>query len=156
MTHTADQDSSAELMRRLAIAFAAGSRTVAASMEGVVRATGLTFPLAELMWHLVPGQQPPAMKDLATAMHCDRSNVTPLVERLVKAGLAERREDPQDRRSKTVHLTPDGEKKRQELMTYLVERSIFASLSASQLSSLVELLDRLASQGGAGRAEPRT
>ncbi|MGW4233369.1 MarR family winged helix-turn-helix transcriptional regulator [Streptomyces sp. NPDC004980] len=146
-----DQDSSAELMRRLAIAFASGSRAVGASMEEVVRATGLSFPLAELMWHLEPDGPPPAMKDLATAMHCDRSNVTPLVDRLVKAGLAERHEDPADRRSRTVHLTSAGRDKRADLMRYLVDRSIFSTLSGDQLHALTELLEELSGSSPADR-----
>jgi DNA-binding MarR family transcriptional regulator len=39
---------------------------------------------------------------VANALHCDASNVTGIVERLVTSGLVERHEDPDDRRAKKL------------------------------------------------------
>ena len=48
------------------------------------------------------------MRPMATALCCDASMATWLVDRLEERGLAERRTPPSDRRVKTVVLTPLG------------------------------------------------
>ena len=52
--------------------------------------------------------QPRPMRWVAEACHCDASNATWLVDRLEERGLVERRTPPEDRRMKTVALTPAG------------------------------------------------
>lgn len=49
------------------------------------------------------------MGKAAEVMHCDASNVTGLVDRLVSQGLVIRKECEHDRRSKTLALTAKGE-----------------------------------------------
>src|SRR6476660_4042006 len=51
--------------------------------------------------HLTMGQ-------MAAAMHCDASNATGIVDRLTALKLIVRQENPQDRRVKTLALTPAG------------------------------------------------
>jgi DNA-binding MarR family transcriptional regulator len=48
------------------------------------------------------------MRSVAEACHCDASNATWLVDRLEERGLVERRTPPEDRRVKSVALTPSG------------------------------------------------
>jgi MarR family transcriptional regulator, organic hydroperoxide resistance regulator len=60
-----------------------------------------------------------SMGELATALVCDASNVTWLVDRLEERGLVERRPHPSDRRVKTVVLTPAGVKTKQLLVDRL-------------------------------------
>lgn len=52
--------------------------------------------------------EPKPMRWVAEACHCDASNATWLVDRLEERGLVERRTPPEDRRIKTVALTPAG------------------------------------------------
>jgi DNA-binding MarR family transcriptional regulator len=52
--------------------------------------------------------EPRPMRWVAEACHCDASNATWLVDRLEERGLVERRTPPEDRRKKTVALTPAG------------------------------------------------
>ena len=54
------------------------------------------------------GEGPKPMRSVAEACHCDASNATWLVDRLEERGLVERRTPPEDRRMKTVVLTPAG------------------------------------------------
>ena len=75
---------------------------------------GLSFQQAMALGHLEP-QEPLPMSALATALQCDNSNVTGIVDRLEAAGLAERRAAERDRRVKTVVLTPHGEAVRDEV-----------------------------------------
>ena len=51
---------------------------------------------------------PRPMGWVAEACRCDASNATWLVDRLEERGLVERRTPPEDRRMKTVALTPAG------------------------------------------------
>ena len=52
--------------------------------------------------------EPKPMRWVAEACQCDASNATWLVDRLEERGLVERRTPPEDRRMKTVALTPAG------------------------------------------------
>jgi DNA-binding MarR family transcriptional regulator len=56
---------------------------------------------------LEPGE-PMAMNFISTAFVCDASNVTGIVDRLVKQGLIERQDHPTDRRIKMISLTAHG------------------------------------------------
>ncbi|MDB5183866.1 MAG: Transcriptional regulator, MarR family [Candidatus Saccharibacteria bacterium] len=46
---------------------------------------------------------------IAHILHCDASNVTGIIDRLTTLNLVTRKEDPQDRRVKTVQLTDEGQ-----------------------------------------------
>lgn len=51
-----------------------------------------------------------SMRDLAERLHCDRSNVTGLIQRLERRRLVRRVADPHDGRSWQISLTPAGQK----------------------------------------------
>ena len=53
-------------------------------------------------------RQPQSMRELATAMNCDPSYITAMIDDLERAGLAVRQPSQSDRRVKTVVLTPRG------------------------------------------------
>jgi MarR family transcriptional regulator, organic hydroperoxide resistance regulator len=57
-----------------------------------------------------------SMRSLANAWECDPSNATWIVDRLVRRGLAERRDHVSDRRVKLVVLTRKGKRTRSELL----------------------------------------
>lgn len=50
-----------------------------------------------------------SVKDIAARIQLDSPAVTGLIDRLVKEDLIERREDPADRRSLKIYLTPKGQ-----------------------------------------------
>lgn len=64
---------------------------------------GQSFVLFSLLKH-----DGSSVKDIATAVQLDSPAVTGLVDRLIKEGLVERQEDPEDRRSIQVYLTANG------------------------------------------------
>ena len=80
----------------------------------VVSELGLSFQQSMALMQLEPGVPLP-MSALASAMQCDNSNVTGIVDRLEAAGLAERRAAEHDRRVKTIVLTSRGEALRAEV-----------------------------------------
>ena len=75
---------------------------------------GLSFQQSMALMRLESGRPLP-MNALATALQCDNSNVTGIVDRLEAAGLAQRRPDPRDRRVKAIALTPKGEEIRAQV-----------------------------------------
>ncbi|MGH2969794.1 MAG: MarR family winged helix-turn-helix transcriptional regulator [Solirubrobacteraceae bacterium] len=80
----------------------------------VMTELGLSFQQSMALMRLDAGAPLP-MSSLATALQCDNSNVTGIVDRLEAAGLAERRAAERDRRVKTVVLTPHGESVKAEV-----------------------------------------
>ena len=90
--------------------------------------------------------EPRPMRELALAMNCDASYITAMVDDLERAGYAERRTAPTDRRVKAIALTRKG---REALRTVqdelLAPPAQLAQLPATQRDSLARLL-RLALQ----------
>lgn len=90
-----------ELLESLAVLAGAQWRDFAAAAAR----HGLTSMQARLLGQLV---RPLPMRELASLLGCDASNVTGIVDRLEAAGLARREADPHDRRVKRVIATSEG------------------------------------------------
>ena len=65
---------------------------------------------------LMEDKTPMPMNGLSHALHCDASNVTSVVDRLVTLGYIERKESAQDRRVKTIRLSLKGVRVRRQIM----------------------------------------
>jgi DNA-binding MarR family transcriptional regulator len=92
------------------------------------------------------------MRSLADEWRCDASNATWIVDRLERAGLAERRSQPDDRRVKLVVLTPKGVKTKADVLDAFHETPPdLLELEAGDLAALERILKRLA----VGRSEHR-
>jgi DNA-binding MarR family transcriptional regulator len=104
---------------------------------------GLTPNDARALWSLLEEKGKP-IGALAKSWDCDPSNVTFIIDRLVRSGLAKREEAPSDRRLKLVRLTPEGAKtKRDLLQEYLSPPADLAALPREDLELLVRLLQGL-------------
>lgn len=62
---------------------------------------------------LLDPDAPRPMSEMANTLHCDRSNVTGIIDRLEARGLVERRPGEHDRRVKVLVLTAAGRKARE-------------------------------------------
>lgn len=82
---------------------------------------------------------------LAERLLVTKGNICGLIDRLEIAGLVERRDTPQDRRSYQLFLTPNGEKLFMQAAPVLEQELtvIFSELSGDELASLSALLYRL-------------
>lgn len=108
------------------------------------RELGLTAQQAQLLCAAI---EPAAVGDLAEVLHCDRSNVSRLVERAADRGLVARhRGAGEDRRVTTVELTAEGRRHVQEFIDILNARlePLFADWSTARQRAAAELLDALA------------
>ncbi|WP_454850523.1 MarR family winged helix-turn-helix transcriptional regulator [Rhizobium binxianense] len=85
---------------------------------------------------------------LARDWGCDPSTATWLVDRLERAGLAERVSSPDDRRVKLVRTTAKGVATKNELMAaYHQPPPELAGLSAGDLDALVRIFGKLRAEG---------
>lgn len=98
--------------------------------------------LKALLWITV--DNPPSMRDLAEALHCDASYITILVDALEDLGYVERRVMPSDRRVKQVALTPAGESARRRAVdVVLTPPDSVRQLTAAEARTLAELLGKV-------------
>ena len=76
-------------------------------MTARIRTLGLSIPQFDLLSTLTE-QEGISQSELAEKLYVTKGNVSGLVDRLVQAGLVERRAIAGDRRSYAMHLTPEG------------------------------------------------
>lgn len=105
-------------------------------------ARGLTqvqlFALFALDRH---GEMP--MGEVAQVMHCDASNVTGVVDRLVAQSLLVREEHQQDRRTKILRLTPKGKHLVDDLLSTLPEQLGCNKLNSHERTTLHNLVSKM-------------
>jgi MarR family transcriptional regulator, organic hydroperoxide resistance regulator len=88
-------------------------------------------------------ERPLAMSALAEALYCHASNVTGIVDRLESRGLVARTPGTDDRRVKTLVLTPEGTEVRARVIDLLTEPpAALATLSAADQRALRDILRR--------------
>lgn len=83
------------------------NRRVTAAVGAELRALGLSIPQFDVLSTLTE-REGLTQQDLAARLYVTKGNVSGLIDRLVEAGLVERRAIPGDRRSHALHLTPAG------------------------------------------------
>jgi DNA-binding MarR family transcriptional regulator len=106
----------------------------------VSRSLGLTPQQARLL--CFTQNLRPSFGELAALLHCVKTNVTGLVDRLQRRGRLTRRPDPHDRRMTRVHLTGEGEALTEEFQQAInaALTAPLASWSGARRESLAELL----------------
>jgi DNA-binding MarR family transcriptional regulator len=112
---------------------------IAAALESV----GLTPALFGLL-NVLGGRQGAIQQELGAAMGIDPSTMVALIDELERAGLAQRRAHPTDRRAREVTITPKGRRvlKRARGMAAQVEDEVLRGLSAAERRELLTLLRR--------------
>lgn len=112
----------------------------------LVHDTGL--PLASMRSLLVmPVDEGIPMRELARRLGCDTSYVTSLVDTLEVNGLATRQAHATDRRIKVIVLTAKGRRMaRRAQVADNTPPEIFAQLSASEVSTLRDLLRKIGAE----------
>jgi MarR family transcriptional regulator, organic hydroperoxide resistance regulator len=82
-------------------------RRVSAAIAAELKALGLSIPQFDILSTLTE-REGFTQQELAAQLYVTKGNVSGLVDRLVEAGLLERRAIPGDRRSHALHLTREG------------------------------------------------
>ena len=108
---------------------------------------GLTPNDARALWSLSAEERRP-IGSLAQAWECDPSNATFIIDRLERAGLADRRENPDDRRVKLIGLTAKGARIKEELMAeYRIPPPELQQLGEADLRTLIEVFGKIRREG---------
>jgi DNA-binding MarR family transcriptional regulator len=104
----------------------------------------VTLPRFDLMAQLDRAPSGMTLGELSQRMMVTNGNVTGLVDRLVAQKLVDRKPSPTDRRAQIVTLTAEGRKTFRAMARANGDwmGEIFASLSRSEISDLMRLLDK--------------
>ncbi len=89
------------------------AKNVQGRLEAALDAVGLSPAKFEALEALVSAAKPLALSELAGCLHCVRSNVTQLVDRLEADGLVKRVDCADDRRAIRAVVTPLGSERHQ-------------------------------------------
>ncbi|MEJ2863052.1 MarR family winged helix-turn-helix transcriptional regulator [Actinomycetospora flava] len=95
------------LSEQACFALYSASRAVTDVYRPLLAELGLTYPqylVLLILWE----SEPRTVRDVGAALALDYGTVSPLLKRLEGAGFVERRRDPRDERTVTVHLTDTG------------------------------------------------
>ncbi len=87
--------------------FARLHRRAAGAVAAELKAIGLSIPQFDLLSTLTE-REGLTQQELAERLYVTKGNVSGLLDRMVEAGLVERRAIPGDRRSNALHLTDLG------------------------------------------------
>ena len=119
---------------------------VAKAKHGVLSAQLAELDLTPVQAHALrrlDPERPLAMSALAEALYCHASNVTGIVDRLESRGLVERTPGAEDRRVKTLVLTPEGAAVRDRVIELLgAPPAALAALPEDDQRALRDILRR--------------
>jgi DNA-binding MarR family transcriptional regulator len=110
------------------------------------RGIDLDLLFYDVMLHISEGSDGRRMSDLAQAVVLSKSGFTSVVDRMERAGLIERRPDPEDRRATRVVLTPAGARRFDEAAEVHrdIVHGIFTSvITDEEARAIVEALERV-------------
>lgn len=85
-----------------------------------------------------------AMGEVAHVLHCDPSNVTGIIDRLVSHKFVLRQESQKDRRAKTITLTPHGKEIIDHVHGMLPDRLGCPELTSSERLAIHSAVQKLA------------
>jgi len=103
---------------------------------------GLTFPQFLVMVTLYE-KIPRTVGEIGAELGMDNGTLTPLLKRLVSAGLVTRERDAHDDRRVLINLTTDGEAMREDVLSIPAKIESACKLSNKDLADLRDTLNNL-------------
>lgn len=135
-----------EVGKQLSFAlYAAGNRLVR-THKPFLEPLGLTFPQYLVMLELL-GSAPLSVGQLGTTLDLDSGTISPLVQRLERAGLVTRRRDATDERRVFVHLTRSGDAMRERVWAVQDQVNTVSQISNKTANELRDALNRIGRPG---------
>jgi DNA-binding MarR family transcriptional regulator len=114
-------------------------------MEEAVQAHGLSLAKMGVLHALVQTGEPVPLGVLSRELHCVKSNITQLIDRMEVDKLVRRIPDPDDRRSVRAELTAEGRRRYDDGWQALEQarREILGALSERDREQLLRLVGRI-------------
>lgn len=105
---------------------------------------GITFNMLNILTLLVEQPEPMSQNELCRRLHLSKQTVASVIDSLEKRGMAVRRVSEEDRRSRMVCLTGQGEAFAREISVALhrFELHALSMLSAEEQAALVDTTNR--------------
>ena len=131
---------------RIIYSLTEAQRILMAHLKDRLSAEGLSITVVQAGMLFLLGQRDGrTMTELSRLLFTENSSMTRLVDRMEKAGLVQRRTDPQDRRTLTISITEAGRKQAAAAKKIVrgVNEDIKARLSPEELEVLKRVLGRL-------------
>ncbi|MEO8562501.1 MAG: MarR family transcriptional regulator [bacterium] len=114
-------------------------------LDSALVGVGLSISKFDALDQLISTDEPLTLGDLAGRLHCVRSNITQLIDRLEADGLVKRGSCSDDRRAVRAKVTPIGEERHAAGVTAIraVQAAFAEKLGAGDRDRLVRLLSAL-------------
>ena len=114
-------------------------------MEEAVQAHGLSLAKMGVLHALVQTGEPVPLGVLSRELHCVKSNITQLIDRMEVDKLVRRIPDPDDRRSVRAEITDEGRRRYSQGWQALEQarREILGALSERDREQLLRLVGRI-------------
>ena len=128
------------------IAVLAAAEGLQQRLEEALVAVGLSVSKFDAMEQLIQAGEPMTLGHLAGKLHCVRSNVTQLVDRLEAEGLVQRGSCSEDRRAVRAKVTPLGQERHAQGLQAIrsVQRQLADRLDPARRAQLIVLLALIA------------
>ena len=123
----------------------AASERLQQRLETSLVGIGLSISKFDAMDLLVTADEPLTLGELAGRLHCVRSNITQLVDRLEAEGLVRRGACPDDRRAVRAVVTPAGRERHEAGVAAIraVQAEVAGRLEPADRARLIQLLTAL-------------
>ena len=127
------------------IAVLATAEELRERLEDALIAVGLSISKFDAMEQLIQAREPLTLGSLAGRLHCVRTNVTQLVDRLEADGLVQRGSCSEDRRAIRARLTPLGLERHSAGLEAIraVQKDVSERLDPTRRALLMELMSAL-------------
>lgn len=120
------------------------SRLVAGAYNPYFEPLGITYPQYLVLLVLWEKDQQP-VNDIAKRLHLETNTVTPLLQRMEKAGFIVRKRGEKDTRQRIVSLTPKGIAMREQAKTIPddLSKQVLQYVSMEEITNIIPSLDKL-------------
>src|SRR3954468_24233614 len=125
-------------------------QSIEQAMEEAARPHGLSVAKMGVVHVLAAKREPLPLGNLSRELHCVKSNITQLMDRLEADGLVRRMADPEDRRSVRAEITEEGRRRYEAGWRAVQEarQGMLKRLSESEREQLLGLLARMSDDRG--------
>lgn len=136
------EDERQRVGKQLSFALYGATSRMIRSHRPFLEPLGLTFPQFLVMVTLYE-KIPRTVGEIGSELGMDNGTLTPLLKRLVSAGLVTRERDAQDDRRVLINLTANGEAMREDVLSIPAKIESACKLTNQDLTNLRDTLNNL-------------